>query len=82
LNRRPGLCKYVSDDQDSGYEIIYRYNRVGATTFAARVFDDAYREMPGNDYNMEKNLPQHDWAALFQTLQARAGAAFRKQDGH
>lgn len=26
-------------------------------------------------------VPMHDWAGLFQTLQARAGAAFRKQNG-
>ena len=48
---------------------------------AACVFGDAYREMPGNDYNIETDFLQHDWAGLLQTLQARASAAFRKQNG-
>lgn len=77
----PGFPHQSTADQCFDESQFESYRKLGHY-IAARVFDDAYREMLGNDYNMEKNLPQHDWAALFQTLQARAGAAFRKQDGH
>lgn len=76
----PGFPHQSTADQCFDESQFESYRKLGHY-IAARVFDDAYREMLGNDYNMETDLPQHDWAGLFQTLQARAGAAFRKQNG-
>ncbi len=76
----PGFPHQSTADQCFDESQFESYRKLGHY-IAARVFDDAYREMPSNDYNMEKGPAQHDWAGLFQILQARAGAAFRKQNG-
>lgn len=76
----PGFPHQSTADQCFDESQFESYRKLGHE-IAARVFDDAYREMHGSDYNMGRDFPQHDWAELFQTLRAHASATLHKQNG-
>ncbi|GAO35407.1 hypothetical protein SCT_0793 [Sulfuricella sp. T08] len=74
----PGFPHQSTGDQDFDEAQFESYRKLGHH-LAARVFDDAYRELVGNHYNAGQELPNHDWAGLFRILRVHAGAEFRKQ---
>lgn len=76
----PGFPHQSTADQCFDESQFESYRKLGHY-IAARVFDDTYREIFGNDYNADQDLPYRDWTKLFHNLQVRATAAFRKQDG-
>ena len=76
----PGFPHQSTADQCFDESQFESYRKLGHC-IAARVFDDTYREIFGNDYNTGQDVPYRDWTRLFQTLQARASVAFRKQTG-